>query len=370
MINRVVKCMGTLLFLMMLCFVSHIKAEAAVLVPASNDKSGKTDYKQISEALKNDRDIILEEGKTYYLKGTLWVESNQSITATGATIISKTGAFRNRPKKTNYGSLNNFTIDGGIWKNVDKNGYKKSMVQFSHSKNITIKNAVILCNYAGHAVELVACKNVTIDNCILQALGKCSSSCVEEQLQIDIATPVTAPTVGNYGSKFVKGQTCQNITVTNCTITGGRGICANYASKEKKYQTKFHKNVVLRNNTITSVSAEAVALFNVLGATVENNKIICKSKRTSTAYSVGLHIAMFGKAPSSIKKAVYKVNNNTIKGGRQGFYVYSHSSSRFGKVIAKKNKCYAKAGKSKAIQVTKKSVSKISLSKNKQYKWK
>lgn len=87
MINRVVKCMGTLLFLMMLCFVSHIKAEAAVLVPASNDKSGKTDYKQISEALKNDRDIILEEGKTYYLKGTLWVESNQSITATGATII-------------------------------------------------------------------------------------------------------------------------------------------------------------------------------------------------------------------------------------------------------------------------------------------
>jgi hypothetical protein len=79
---------------------------------------------------------------------------------------------------------------------------------------------------------------------------------------------------------------------------------------------------------------------------------------------------MFGNIPTGTKTTVYKVNNNTIKGGRQGFYVYSHSSSKFGKVIAKKNKCYAKAGADKAIQVTYNSVKKISLSQNKIYKWK
>lgn len=368
--RNIVQRVRFMLTVMLFCFLPVVNVKAETVVPASGDKTGKTDYKNIMNALEEDGNIVLETDSTYYIKATLWVESNQSITATGATIISKSGAFRNRPTKTNYKSIQNFTVDGGTWKNIEKDGYKKSFIQFSHSSNITIKNAEVYCNYAGHAIELVACKNVLVDNCVLKAVGKCTSTCVEEQLQIDIATPKTAPTVGNYGKKFVKGQTCQNITVTNCTITGARGICANFASKEKQYQKKFHKNVVLKNNTITGVSSEAVALFNVMKATVENNKIICNSKRTGTAYSVGLHIAMFGKAPSSMSKAVYKVNNNTIKGGRQGFYVYSHSSSKFGTVIAKKNKCYAKASKEKAILVDAKSVQKVQLSKNKKYKWK
>lgn len=353
-----------------LCLFASFEAKAATLVKSSGDQTGKEDYKNIMKALETERDIVLEDGATYYLKGTLFVESNQSITATGATIISDTGVFRNRPTETNYNSIDNFTVDGGTWKNSAKDGYSKSMVQFSHGKNITIKNAVIYCNNQGHAVELVACKNVTVDNCVLEGIGKCPSQSVEEQLQIDIATPKTAPTVGSYGKKFVKGQTCQNITVSNCKISGARGVCANYASKEKKYQTKFHKNIVLKNNEIIGNSAEAVALFNVVGAVVENNTMISKSKRTNTAYSVGLHIAMFGKAPSGMKSAVYTVKNNTIKGGRQGFFVYSHSSSKFGKVVAGKNKCYAKAGKEKALVVHKGSVKKSSLSKNKTYKWK
>lgn len=344
--------------------------EAATCVPASGDQTGKTDYLNVKSALEEDGNVILESGKTYYMKATLYVRSNQSITATGATIISKSGAFRNKPNKTNYRSITNFTVDGGIWKNASKVGYKNSMIQFSHGSNITIKNATIYCNYAGHAIELVACKNVMVDHCVLKPQGSYLANCVEEQLQIDIATPLTAPTIANYGKKFVKGQTCQNITVQNCNIIGGRGICANYASKEKKYQSRFHKNVVLKNNKITGMSSEGVALFNVLGAKVEKNNIISKSKRTGTAYSVGLHIAMFGKSPSKMKSTSYVVNKNLIKGGRQGFYVYSHSASQFGKVSAKSNKCYAKSGKNSAILVAPKSVSKISLSKNKTYKWK
>lgn len=349
--------------------LNSMVVEAATIVPASGDTSGKTDYKTIMAALEEDGDIILEADSTYYIKATLWVESNQSITATGATIISKSGAFRNRPTKTNYKSIKNFTVDGGTWKYIDKDGFKKSFIQFSHGSNITIKNATVYCNYAGHAIELVACKNVLIDNCVIKALGKCKSNSVEEQIQIDVATSKTAPTIGDYGKKFVKGQTCQNITVSNCTITGARGVCANFA-KGTSYTDKFHKNIVIKNNKITGVSAEAVALFNVVGATVENNTIVTKSKRTSTAYSVGLHIAMFGKAPSSMNKATFKVNNNTIKGGRQGFFVYSHSSSKFGKIIAKKNKCYAKAGKDKALVIHQNSIKKKTLSKNKTYKWK
>ncbi|MBQ9983305.1 MAG: right-handed parallel beta-helix repeat-containing protein [Lachnospiraceae bacterium] len=356
-------------FMIVFCLVPAKISNAAVVIPASGDTTGKTDYKNMMDGLETDGHIILEEGATYYTRTTLWVESNQSITATGATILCKTGAFRNKPTKVNYKSIQNFTVDGGFWKNQNSNTYKKTLIQLSHGSNITLKNMKVYCNYAGHAVELIACKNVTVDNCILKGVGKCSSTSAEEQLQIDIAAPKSAPTLANYGKKYVKGQICQNITVTNCTITGARGVSANCA-KEAPYNKKFHKNIVLQNNTITGMSSEAVILFNVMGATVENNTIISKSERTTTAYSVGLHIAMFGTAPTDMKNAVYTVNNNTIKGGRQGFYVYSHSSSKFGKVIAKKNKCYAKAGKEKAIWLDKNSVRKSVLSKNKMYKWK
>ena len=363
------KIISLMVLLFAVCLVPAKNSNAAVVIEPSGDTTGKTDYRNMMAGLESDGHIVLQSGKKYYTKTTLWVESNQSITATGATIICRTGAFRNKPSKTGYKSIKNFTVDGGFWKNQTNNSYKNTLIQFSHGSNITLKNMKVHCNYEGHAVELIACKNVTVDNCVLKGVGKCGSSSAEEQLQIDIATPRTAPTLAEYGKKYVKGQVCQNITVTNCTITGARGLSANCA-KEAPYNKNFHKNIVLTNNKITGMSSEAVILFNVMGATVEKNTLISNSKRTTTAYSVGLHIAMFGTAPAAMKKAVYTVNNNTIKGGRQGFYVYSHSSSKFGKVVAKKNKCYAKAGKEKGIWLDRNSVQTSVLSKNKTYQWK
>lgn len=348
---------------------SVITAEAAVTVAPTGDKTGGKDLSNISAALEKDGAVVLQNGGVYYLRGTLYVKSNQSITATGATVITQNGAVRNTPTAVNYNSISNFTLDGGTWKNSSSEGFKKSMIQFSHGKNIAIRNATVECNYQGHAVEIIACKKVTVEGCKLLGVGKVVKNSCEEQLQIDIATPKTAPTLAEYGSKFVNGQTCQNITVKNNTVRGSRGICANYASTEKKYINKFHKNIKIIGNKVISKTAESVALFNVIGATVKNNKLTNNSKRIGTAYSVGLHITMFAKAPASIKKAKYNVTNNTIKGGRQGFFVYSHSSSKFGKVTAKKNNCYSKSGASSALEIHKNSYIKVSTSKNKTYKW-
>ena len=115
-------------------------SNAAVVIEASGDKTGKTDYKNMMTGLETDGHIILESGKKYYTKTTLGVESNQSITATGATIICRTGAFRNKPTKTGYQSIKNFTVDGGFWKNQTNNSYKNTLIQFSHGSNITLKN--------------------------------------------------------------------------------------------------------------------------------------------------------------------------------------------------------------------------------------
>lgn len=124
---------------------------------------------------------------------------------------------------------------------------------------------------------------------------------------------------------------------------------------------------MIKNNVITGETAEALALFNVIGAVVQGNKITNNDRNTEESYSVGLHIAMFGTAPPAMRKAVIYVKNNTVKGGRQGIFVYSHTSSQFGKLVMQKNKCYAKAGKEKAYEV--RSVNQSSISGNRKYAW-
>ncbi|MDE6566348.1 MAG: right-handed parallel beta-helix repeat-containing protein, partial [Lachnospiraceae bacterium] len=197
----------------------------------------------------------------------------------------------------------------------------------------------------------------------LKAEGKVRKNSVEEALQIDIATPLTAPGIAKaYGKKFTKGDTCKNIKVLNNTITSSRGICANYASREKKYRNKFHDKITIIGNKVTGKSAEGVALFNTLNSTVRNNTIVSNSKRKKEAYSIGLNILIMGSSTQT-KKATVTVQGNTIRGGRQGMQIASKTSSKYKKAVVKKNKLSASAGQALLISPT--GVSKASQSGNK-----
>ena len=315
-----------------------VAAFASVTIEPSGDTSGARDRTAILNALADDGHVILKSGETYYTSGNIYLESGNSITATGATIIGKKGVLRNYPTDTGYDSVDNIVIDGGFWTTdpaVYPDGYNSTMIQFSHARDITIKNVTVDCNLQGHAIELIACKNVLVDSCNLVERGAENPNSVEEALQIDIAASRTAPWTAECGSEYVNGLTCENITIRNCLIRGSRGVCANYASSadDVAYLGNYHKNVVLENNTIVGMSAEGVALFNVAGATVKNNVIVSYSGRTDTAYSVGLHFHIFGdenQSHSAYASSTYHIEGNSIMGSRQGLYFYSFTQSAFG----------------------------------------
>lgn len=357
-----------LLFVIAWISMGTVSVSAGVAEP-TGDREGKEDYRIIQSLLASDGEVRLKSGETYYIVKPIILNSDQTILAKGAKIICLQGAFRSdTPRQDHYKSIKNVTVDGGTWTNIDKEGLRGSMIQFAHGQNITIKNLEVSCNYAGHAIELIAVKDTVVDNCKVKPLGYCPQDCHEEQIQIDISTPATAPKVAAGGQNLVQGQTCENVTVKNCTVSGARGICANFTKTENgKYLNKFHKNIVIKNNKIEGKTGEALALFNVIGATVEGNTITNNNGSIGESYSVGLHIAMFGKAPSAMNSAVMRVKNNVIKGGRQGMLVYSHSSSQYGKLIMQKNKCYAKAGKEKAYEIH--FVKQPQVSKNQKYAW-
>lgn len=323
--------------------------------------------------------IILPRKKITIIR-VLEIGSNTTLIANGATVYQKDKKkplILNRCKKANYSAVKNIKIIGGKWyiNGNKKNKRPTSTFRFAHAGNITLKNCSIDTNYRSHAVELIACKNVTVDKCKLLAKGKTISGSLEEALQIDIATRKTATTFKTSAKKYVNGQTCKNITVKNCTIRGSRGVCANRTDSENnKWLKKHHTNIKLINNTITGTTSEAVALHNAAGITVKNNKIYSKGKRTGTTYSIGLNIASFGKTNLTSKKKV-TITGNTIKGGRQAIQVVTYKntksgaygSHKFGTVIIKKNKLFCKRGKGNCILT--KRCKHVKKSGNKNHKW-
>lgn len=311
--------------------------------------------------------VVIPSGTTVSIDYTVRIGSNTTLIADGATIIQKVdncGTLSNALTKTGYKSVQNVRIQGGTWKNaVNKKGV--TAMRFAHGSNIVIDGATVITNYGGHAVELIAMKNVTVQNCVLKAEGKKNKKSVEEALQIDVATPKTAPGVYKEGGKkFTNGATCSNIKVLNNTIVGSRGVCANYASKEAKYKNKFHDKITIVGNKITGQSAEGLALFNTLNCTVKNNVIVTKSTRKSESYSVGMRVTAMGKS-SKAKKAKIVIQGNTIKGAKSGLAITSQAGSKYKQATVKGNKISAKSGKKNALAIEKKAVKKVVNSKNK-----
>ena len=358
----------------------RIDACAGVVGPSQPDAWGFYTYSDnynINKELEETGYAKLVPGKTYYLSSYLRVNSDMILDATGATLIVYDCAIRNDAGelKKGYNSMANIRIMGGTWKSYNKGGNAGTSFSFTHARNITLENLDIRTADAdGHGIELVACKNVTIRNCKVIAQGSGKAKSVEESIQIDLAAPKTAPYL--IGRPYLwDGTPCRNISITGCTIKGSRGLCSNYAKNDKKHINRYHDRILVEKCRITGTRSEALALFNATNVTVRNNTIITKNNRVKEAYSIGCHLAVFGTAKvSAYAKGKTLIEKNTIKGGRQGFNMCSHTRARYGKLVIRNNKLYCKKGEKNALHVAynaghKRSAKKIVRSGNKLFQW-
>ena len=332
------------------------------------EANGSTDSYNIQTELNETGRVTLEKGGTYRLYDSLVLGSNMSIEAEGATIICEKPIAFNIPEKTDYKAAADISINGGIWKS-EADGYYASSFKFTHASNIKLTNMKIrAANLSGHSIELVACKNVVIDNCDIAGLGS-SDSMTEEAVQLDIASSVTAPFLQGVPFRTDLADTlynkagCKNITIKNSRIVGNRGVAANHTKNDGDAINSIHENITLTGNNITGLKGEGVALFNAKSAIVKNNKIRSLRKGKSDAYTVGLHITTFSN-DKALKKAVFKITGNTIYGGRQAVMVYSHSGIKFGKAVIENNKLFCKTGKEFAIHAKEQSINKVVIKSN------
>jgi len=354
---------GGLTLAAVLCLGRAETARAGVV-----EANGSTDAYNIQQELNKTGRVTLKKGGTYRLYDSLVLGSNMSIEAEGATVICEKPIAFNIPEKTDYKAAVNISIKGGTWKS-EADGYYASSFKFTHASNIKLTDMKIrAANLSGHSIELVACKDVVIDNCDIAGLGS-SESMTEEAVQLDIASSVTAPFLRgtpfrtDLADALYNKAGCKNITVKNCKIVGNRGVVANHTKNDGDAINSIHENIILIGNKITGLKGEGVVFFNTKSATVKNNKIKSLRKGRSDAYTVGLHISTFSNN-KALKKAVFKIMGNTIHGGRQAVMVYSHSGIKFGKAVIEKNKLFCKAGKEFAIHAKEQSIKKVVIKSN------
>ena len=339
------------------------------------------------ELLNNDEEktVILPK-TTIEINRVLKIGSNTTIIADGAKIVQTGGAIPiidHEIDALNYNSVSNVSITGGTWSISDKGGGNPSIMRFMHAKNITVDNVKMSVRYGEHAISFIACKDAVLSNSKLTSTGTPDKNGHEEVLQIDISTPFTAPNCARAGAEYADGQTCRNVTVSNCQLTGERGLCTNKVTYKdeawqkkfgvtgtpaqvKKWNKKHHLNITLKNNKIIGKSGEAVCLANAAKFKVINNTIVSYGKDKNSSYTTGLNIRSFGKNDiTSLYES--KITDNKIKGGNIGLYVGTSSTNKFGKVTVKNNSIYCKKSKSRALMLFN---CKKSVKNNKLYKWK
>ncbi|WP_026509853.1 MULTISPECIES: right-handed parallel beta-helix repeat-containing protein [unclassified Butyrivibrio] len=339
-------------FSIMLIGPSQVSAKEVV----HDDADQYRDQKAIQEAIDNGEDVVLKG--EIYLNGYLRIKSGTHIEATGATIKCRGNMFANAD---GVDSFNDFSLNGGTWIRADgadgnpafePKHDTQSAIKLWGGNGIKITNATLkVSGMGGHNIELVACKNVTIDNCIIEGQGS-SSDKTCEQIQLDMAAPTTAAFVPS----SMYGECCENVVINKCTVTGNRGVAANIPIKGgnavKTYSSNYHKKISVTNCNITSLKTEALLLFNTNGITVTDNEIISNAKKSQKYKSFGLHVQTYGSGKGGFSKGKVVVKNNTIKGGMFGASISGTTGhAKFGKVTFTGNTVFSKGGIDNAYHI-------------------
>lgn len=353
---------------------------------AAYDEQGRMIYHPIGDAnkdghaleylLANDdpKTLVIAQGDTVTVDQVVDIGSNTTIIADGATIQQEQngkGVLKHIVDGGNYDAIENIKIQGGRWENTI-NSEGCTMVRFAHGKNLVFEDMDIQTNYAGHGLELIACRDVKVKNCKIIAENEATrgEDIREEALQIDIATPLTAPGVlsETANAAYVDGQISQNITVSNCTVKSSRGICVSFPGKERSssYINNFHTNITIQGCHVTGVNAEAISMFNAVGCVVKNNVAVTESNNKAEPYSDGIHLILMGKNKISTKYQ-NKVLNNKAYGNYYGIEVTSKKKCQYGRTVVKGNKIYSKQGKARCLSV--KYCTKSVTRGNKLHKW-
>lgn len=159
----------------------------------------------------------------YELYNTIILRDNTIMELHDETILTRkhtNNMFQTYYTKdtTGYGGVNNISIKGGTLNHNGELSYHITMSLF-HAKNINIKN-VTFKDISNHAIDLIGCYNIDIDNCIFKGQKVKSGKEYKEAIQIDTAYSGATGYEGiDASSACYDGTSTKKVRIHNCEFT-------------------------------------------------------------------------------------------------------------------------------------------------------
>src|SRR5699024_10364455 len=209
--------------------------------------------------------------------------------------------------KGGYNANENIEIIGAVFDGAGGSFSDKcTMLAFGHAKNIKIMDSTFKNLRDWHMIELNACQNVLIQNCLFEDYG--TSIMGTEMVQIDVAKSTTEfPWFGPYDN-----TTCDNIVIKNSKfINGVRGI-----GTHTSVENKEHTRITIIENEFRNMSSETIYGIDWAFTKINNNHF----------YNVfiGVIVRAIGRSIN-----IHEINNNYISG------LFDTSESRGIRIIGK-----------------------------------
>ncbi len=326
-------------------------------------KKNKDSFKAIQTAL-NDAAKKGKAGKpalvkipkgTYYISKTLSMGSNTVLELNKDTVIKKKKGsdvfymLRSaQGTKGKYNDVKNITVKGGTWdaefkKVNDVSG--GSLFFFAHVSGLNIENVTIRNNFGTHLIEMGGVKDVSIKGCKLYGFKAASKDTEKEAIQIDTCHDETIlPSGGPFDD-----TPCTNVVIENNEIHSyPRAIGSHIA-----VQDLYHKDIIIKNNSIHDISAAAVYAYNYVNLTVEDNRfenvgsgVILKSysktapdsmyKRLKKVKAMTLSNDTFNLTVKNNEISTVKNKENEVEsvdGGAKGIFIYGSDEYPIGSCV-------------------------------------
>ncbi|MDE6568975.1 MAG: hypothetical protein K2K70_14795 [Lachnospiraceae bacterium] len=317
---------------------------------------GTQEAQALNYLLGSDREktLMIPEGTVIKLKQGITIGSNTTLLATGVTFLLNgegTGILDNQVTDTDYHSLENVVIQGGLWRSKHK---KKTypLITLMHASNIQMEDMTVITSMPETGVRLIACKNVEMTHCEI----RCKKGSKQKKglnlaaLELDPAVPLLTDGLKSVINKScVNGQTCQNIVLEKCIVHGRKGIYA-AGVKQKKYQNRLHSKVKIRECTITGTDAEAILLENTIGFSIRKNLLITQAGQSKGIHASGILVQLLA-AKGKTHRLSNGVSGNVIYSARYGMVIRSQSKRRFGKTTVTGNRSYVQMAGKRAMRV-------------------
>lgn len=285
---------GGLLFGAMLAANRLERGHCNVTWYGANGKDTESDSLYIQRCLDQASDasgqaltVYIPAG-IYYLAEPLEIHSNTVLTLDEGAVMVRAGECRTMLKtaateEAGYGQQHDIIIQGGTWDGNPYGSYPDTqestnsteIIKLRHGENIVLKNINIQNNAgAAHLVEIIGCRNVTIDSCAFDGHRDTGSGeeYYKEAIQLDYCwTDREDGTTSSTGDAFPYDNTvCENITVSNCVFSHymtGVGQHYNNSGAEGRC-----RNIMIFGNVFTGMEYAAVRLYTMDDVVISGNQ--------------------------------------------------------------------------------------------------